>query len=97
MPTIEITAAQAKALAAGENVTIAPQQHRYIVAISNGNTFECLSSEEHRVGFYESGSPIKVRGECKLIAKGPHSGEPGHIQNAVAPQHWQSAFVSRAR
>jgi hypothetical protein len=47
MPSIEVTAAQAAALARGENVTLAPAKRRTYVLVSHGGNVWRVSTTKH--------------------------------------------------
>jgi len=82
MPTIEITQAQADALARGEHISVAPPpppDKRYVVTFSSGNTYLFTSSDQDLAGVYPT--DFKAPGFATLIDKGPHFEKIGYIQH----------------
>lgn len=81
MPSIEITAAQAQALANGQNITIVPTKRRYIVVFENGNVFDVETTND--VPYAAQWATRTIEGTAKLIAKGPHSSIIGATQSTL--------------
>lgn len=85
MPSIEITPQQARALARGEDITVfaTPMPPRtYIVVFDTGNAFKVKTPPGEELPPLGRSSNIHLRGQCTLIAKGPHHADLGHVQSS---------------
>lgn len=82
VPTIEVTPAQLAAWDSGEPIT--KTRRRYIVVFTSwgnrgSNVYDVLTTQD----LPQVGALFDVKGECRLIAKGPHTQDVGFVQKDI--------------